>query len=272
MKRVSISIALGFVISLGCVAYSIVMFGDIRLFLNPAAALITFGGTLGTVVTAFPAYRLKTFGSVIKKAFQNERFDLNKDIEIIVALNDTVKKKGLLALESASELYANNDFLQRGVVLMLDGADEEDLRLALETETYFMQQRHQKGISMLEMIATTAPAFGLLGTYLGLIPMLNQLDDPTKLGPLMAIQLLTSLYGSFLANVIFTPIAKRLKTMSGEEVTRRELLIEGLVGILLRKNPRLIREQLNCFMKTRQQQSAKRSRGPQGKVFGRKAA
>ena len=272
MKKVSISIVLGFVISAGCIVFAIMMFGTLRLFINPASLLITFGGTLGTVVTAFPAYRLKTFGSVIKKAFQNEKFDLEKDIEVIVALNDTVKKKGLLALESASELYANNHFLQRGIVLMLDGADEEDLRLALETETYFMQQRHYKGISMLEMIASTAPAFGLLGTYLGLIPMLNQLDDPTKLGPLMSIQLLTSLYGSFLANVIFTPMAKRLKTMNGEEVTRRELLIEGLVGILLRKNPRLIREQLNCFMKTRQQQNTKRDRGPQSKAFGKRAA
>jgi chemotaxis protein MotA len=215
---------------------------------------------------------LKTFGSVIKKAFQNEKFDLERDIEIIVELNDIVKKKGLLSLESASELYANNDFLQRGVALMLDGADEEDLRSALETETYFMQQRHQKGVAMLEMIATIAPAFGLLGTYLGLIPMLNQLDDPTKLGPLMSIQLLTSLYGSFLANVIFTPLAKRLKTMDGEEVTRREVLIEGLIGILLRKNPRLIREQLNCYRMTKQQQNAKRGRGPQAKVFGKRAA
>lgn len=272
MKKLSISIVIGFMISITCVAFSIMLFGELSLFLNAASALITVGGTFGTVVTAFPTYRLKTFGAVVKKAAENEKYDLNKDIEIIVSLNDIVKKKGLLALESASELYAGDAFLQRGIVLMLDGADEEDLRLALETETYFMQQRHQKGTSMLEMIASTAPAFGLLGTYLGLIPMLNQLDDPTKLGPLMAVQLLTSLYGSFLANVIFSPLAKRLKTMNGEEVTRRELLIEGLVGILLRKNPRLIREQLNCYMKTKQQQKTRRNRGAQGKVFGKKAA
>jgi chemotaxis protein MotA len=234
-----------------------------QTFMNASAAVITFGGTFGTIVLAFPMNRLKTLPSVIKKGFTAESFNLEKDIETIVSLNDIVKRKGLLALESATDLYADNLFLQRGITLMLDGVDEEDLRSALETETYFMQKRHQTGISMLEMISTMGPAFGLLGTYLGMIPMLKSMDDPSTLGPLMAVQLLTSLYGSFLANVIFTPLAKRLKTMDSDEVMRRELLIEGLVGILLRKNPRLIREQLNCFVRTRQDQASKRGKKEQ---------
>lgn len=263
MKKISIPALVGLSIGLACIFGSIFLFSNLQLFMSASAAVITFGGTFGTIVLAFPMNRLKTLPSVIKKGFQTEKFDLEKDIETIVSLNDIVKRKGLLALESATELYAENLFLQRGITLMLDGVDEEDLRSALETETYFMQQRHQKGVAMLEMISTMAPAFGLLGTYLGMIPMLSSMDDPTTLGPLMALQLLTSLYGSFLANVIFTPLARRLKTMSGDEVMRRELLIEGLVGILLRKNPRLIREQLNCFIRTKQQQSNKRGKKEQ---------
>ena len=140
----------------------------------------------------------------------------------------------------------------------MDGTDEDKLRDSLESETYFMQQRHQKGIAMVEMIANTRPALGLLGTYIGLIPMLTNLDDPTKLGPLMALELVTSFYGSFLSNLIFSPIAKRLKLLNREEVSRRELMTEGLVGILMHKNPRIIREELNFFLAAREVDSRKR--------------
>lgn len=125
--------------------------------------------------------------------------------------------------------------------------DEEQLRNLLEGSTYFMKQRHQKNASMFDMIGATAPALGLLGTYVGLIPMLNNLDDPASLGPMMALELVSSFYGAFIAYVIFSPLAKRLKNMSKEEVIRRDILIEGLASIQQGKNPNLIKEELYAF-------------------------
>lgn len=268
VSKMSKAIITGLVISLTCIAASIVMSGDLKLFLNWPSVFITIGGTTGVMVTAFPAHRLKGLGAVLRKAFKSDKYDIEKDIETILTLSELVKKKGMLALESEPKLYEDDDYLKRGITLMLDGTHEEDLRSSLDTETYFMQQRHLKGVAMVEMIASTTPALGLLGTYIGLIPMLTSLDDPTKLGPLMAIELVTSFYGSFLANLIFAPLAKRLRIMNGEEVSRREILLEGLVGILLRKNPRLMREELMCFVRTRQ---IKRG-GLQRKLAGGRAA
>ncbi len=257
-SRLSVGIVFGLMLSLALIGASMFLAGDIRLFFNLPSFFITVGGTTGVMITAFPFSRLKTLGSVLKKAFVIEKFDLQKDIDVIVALDELGKRKGLLSLEGATELYEGNDFIKRGITLIMDGADEDKLRDSLESETYFMQQRHQKGVAMVEMIANTTPALGLLGTYIGLIPMLTSLDDPTKLGPLMAVELVTSFYGSFIANLIFSPIAKRLKLLNRDEVSRRDLMTEGLVGILMHKNPRIIREELNFFLASREVDTQKR--------------
>ena len=151
-------------------------------------------------------------------------------------------------MEDTIDRYTDDAFIQRGIRLIVDGADEEQLRNALEGATYFMKQRHQKGAAMVNMIAATAPALGLVGTYVGLIPMLNNLDDPSTLGPMMALELVSSFYGGFMAYVIFSPLAKRLRFLSEEEETRRDLLVEGLAAIQQGKNPKLIKEELFAYM------------------------
>lgn len=195
---------------------------------------------------AFPPQRLKTIGTVTKKAFSKADFDLKKDIVSLVRCAEISRRDGLLALENHLNDLTDDAFLKMGIQYIVDGADEDQLRNLLEGSTYFMKQRHQKGAAMLDMIAATAPALGLLGTYVGLIPMLNNLDDASTLGPMMALELVSSFYGAFVAYVIFSPLAKRLKFINKEE-TRRELLIEGLAGIQQGKNPRLIREELQAF-------------------------
>lgn len=238
---------LGLVIGVSFVVGAIIVTGEPSLFWNLPSAFIIFGGTLGAVIVAFPPKRLKTFIPVIKRSFQKDRFDYKADILTILKFAEVSRKEGLLALEDFIDEYTNDEFLKRGIRLIVDGADESTLRNLLAGSTYFMKQRHQKGANMLDMIAATSPALGLLGTYVGLIPMLNNLDDPTALGPMMALELVSSFYGAFVAYVIFSPLAKRLKSMSKEEVARRELLIEGLAAILMGKNPKLIREELSAY-------------------------
>jgi len=250
MRRISKLALVGFAIGIINILYSIKLSGDLSTFLNWPSVFITIGGTLGAVVVSFPWKRLKTLGAVMKKAFVNDKYDLKKDIDTIVALSEVFRREGLLALEEVIDQYTDDEFLKKGVLLLVDGADKDQLRTLLQSEIYFTQQRHRKGHAMLDMIASTAPSLGLLGTYIGLIPMLQNLEDPTKLGPLMAIELVTSFYGAFLAYIIFAPMSRRLKAMSEDEITRKELIIEGLTAIQEGKNPRIIRAELiTCISK-----------------------
>jgi chemotaxis protein MotA len=226
---------------------SIIVSGEPGSFWNLPSAFIIMGGTVGSVIVAFPPKRLKTLMPVMKKAFKKDNYDIKEDIRTIVSLSEIARRQGFLALEDYIA-QTNDEFLKKGLQLIVDGAEEEQLRDSLEGATYFMRQRHNKGANMLGMIAATAPALGLLGTYIGLIPMLNNLDDPTKLGPMMALELVSSFYGAFIAYVVFSPLSKRLKFMSEEEETRRELLIEGLAAIQQGQNPKFVREKLATYM------------------------
>lgn len=241
------STLIGLVFGASLIVGSVFVSGHAELFWNVPSAFIIFGGTIGATVMAFPPERLKTIGTVIKKAFSKERYDLKKDISALVRCAEISRKDGLLALENHIDELTDDSFLKQGIQYIIDGADEEQLRNLLEGSTYFMKQRHHKGAAMLDMIAATAPALGLLGTYVGLIPMLNNLDDASTLGPMMALELVSSFYGAFVAYVVFAPMAKRLKFMNREEETRRELLIEGLADIQQGKNPRIIKEELLAY-------------------------
>lgn len=241
------STLIGLLISIGFVVGGVITTGQPKSFWNVPSAFIILGGTLGAVVVAFPPKRLKTLGPVMKRSFKKDNYDLKEDILALVKIAEVSRKSGLLSLEDCVGDYTDDPFIKKGVLLIVDGADEEQLRNLLEGSTYFMKQRHQNGAAMLSMIATTAPALGLLGTYVGLIPMLNSLEDPSTLGPMMALELVSSFYGAFIAYVIFSPMSKRLKLMSKDEESRRELLIEGLAGIQQGKNPNLLKEELLAY-------------------------
>lgn len=248
MSKFGKSTLIGLVGSILFIVTSVIATGMPKAFWNLPSALITIGGTLGSVVIAFPPKRLKRLGSVMRSSFAKDKSNLVEDAECLAKLAEISRKEGLLSLEEHLDEYTEDTFIKKGIQLIVDGSDEDQLRNILEGSTYFMKQRHQKGVAMLDMIAATAPALGLLGTYVGLIPMLNSLEDPTTLGPMMALELVSSFYGAFIAYVIFSPLAKRLKLMSKEEASRREILIEGLASIQQGKNPHLIREELYAYI------------------------
>ncbi|MDU6263136.1 MAG: MotA/TolQ/ExbB proton channel family protein [Anaerocolumna aminovalerica] len=247
MSRIAKTTIIGLILNLGFMLSGIVTSGQPWLFWNVPSFFIIVGGTIGSFVMAFPPSQLKTVGGVMKKAFKKDEYNIEEDIAALVKLAEISRREGLLTLEDHIDQYTDDEFVKRGIMLIVDGADEEQLRNLLEGATYFMKQRHQKGAAMLDMIAATAPALGLVGTYVGLIPMLTNLDDPTSLGPNMALELVSSFYGGFIANIIFGPLAKRLKIMSKEEATRRDVLIEGIAAIQQGKNPKLIKEELYAY-------------------------
>lgn len=253
MSRLSKSTLIGIIMNVTFMVSSIFISHHQKMFVNFPSLFITVGGTLGSCVMAFPPKRLKELWPTIKKAFTRDDYDVQEDINTLVTFSEISRREGLLTLEDIVEEHTDDEFIRRGIRLIVDGADEDQLRNALEGAMYFMKQRHQKGAALLDMIAATAPALGLLGTYVGLIPMLNSLDNPETLGPMMALELISSFYGSFIAYVLFSPLAKRLKIMSGEEESRKEVLIEGLAAIQQGKNPKLIREELYAYMNIKEE-------------------
>ncbi len=242
---------LGLVICIVLVVISIII-GDqgvsaIITFLNAPSAMITFGGAFCCVLAAYtlPDFiaGLKAFGLVFKLSEMNMPDVIRKIIE----LSNVARKEGLLSLEEASA-ELEDPFLKKGVLLIVDGTDPELVRAIMETELTSVDSRHRKKIAFWDDLGAMGPAWGMIGTLIGLINMLQQMNDPSSIGPSMAVALITTLYGSMLANWICFPIAAKLKSKNDEELVIKEIMIEGLLSIQAGENPRVIEEKLKSFL------------------------
>lgn len=221
--------------------------GGVMLFIDLPSVMITFGGALASLLIATPLHKIISSFKTAKLAFEVQ--DLNPGIIIkqIIDLAFIARKEGLLALEEMAQTM-DDEFLKKGILLIVDGTDPELVRSILETELAFVEGRHSDHQSFWETVGSLGPAWGMIGTLIGLIAMLDNLDDPSTLGPNMSVALITTLYGSIIANFIADPIAKKLKSRSGEEVLLKEVMIEGLLSIQAGENPRIIEEKLKAFL------------------------
>ncbi|NBI07864.1 flagellar motor protein [Senegalia massiliensis] len=239
--------AIGFILGIAFIIYGILLSGDIITFLNLASILIVLGGTIAATFISFPLKKVTASIKVVKNAFTDKKSEQVEIIKEIINLANIARKEGLLALEDASE-DLSDDFLKKGILLIIDGTDPELVKNILETELIFIEDRHLEGQNIFETMATFSPAFGMIGTLIGLINMLQELDDPSTVGPNMAVALITTFYGTVLANLIFQPIANKLKGRSKKELAIKEMIIEGLLSIQAGENPRIIEEKLNTFI------------------------
>lgn len=234
-----------------CIVVSIMMVGSLGSFWDIPSVFIVLGGTIASTLISYRGKALKNLKTIYSKAFKKADLDLNKDIETIISISNVARREGLLALEDMLE-QVDNPFLKKGIMLIVDGTDTELIKNILETEVYFIQSRHSEGQAMINSMAAYAPAYGMIGTLIGLIIMLENLSDPDALGPGMAAALITTFYGVVLANLVFTPISKKLKAQSDAEALQKELYIEGLLSIQEGENPRIIRDKLNAFIARRE--------------------
>ena len=244
MDRASV---IGLVSGIVILVLAIMSGGSIGSFWDPASILITIGGTFTATLMS---YHLSTFLEVIKiakNAFTEKEEDLPGTINTIVEFADKARREGLLALDEDADAL-EDPFLQKGIRLVVDGTTPELVRNILETELVFITQRHKLGQSVFETMAVFAPAFGMLGTLIGLIQMLVNLDSPDAIGPGMATALVTTFYGSLIANVVCLPIANKLKNKSANEVYVKEAIIEGVLSIQSGDNPRIVQEKLKSFL------------------------
>lgn len=227
--------------------WAITKSGSLGDFIDPASFAITLGGTLAATMINYPWSRLKETIQIVRRVFTAHGEELPVLIQSLVSYAELARRDGLLALEDAAE-GAPDPFLRKGLGLVVDGVDQEMIRAILENDLVALEQRHRQGAGLFESMAQYAPAFGLVGTLIGLVQMLRSIESPSQIGPGMAVALLTTLYGALLANLIFLPIAGKLKVRSAEEMLRKEIVLEGILAIQAGDGPGVLLEKLNAFL------------------------
>lgn len=247
-----ITTLIGLVGCAGAVFYGIVS-GDqgmaaIQNFWDMPSFLIVIVGCLMCMMTMSDSIggfvnSLKSFLLTMKVAESNEAETIHK----IIDLANVARKEGLLQLEEAAG-DIDDDFLKKGIMLIVDGTDQELVSSILETELDCIEQRHNKVIGFWDSLAGMGPAWGMIGTLIGLINMLKLLDDPSSIGPNMAVALITTLYGSLIANWISIPVATKLRAKNRKEIMMKEVVCEGILSIQAGENPRVIEEKLKSFL------------------------
>ena len=241
---------LGIVICLGLVIFGIVAgngFGVIVNFLDLNSALITFGGALCSVMASNTMADFVGGLKSIALIFKDQNLNTPEVIKKIIDLSNVARKEGLLSLEEAAG-DLEDQFLKKGIMLVVDGTDPELVRGVMETEMISIDDRHKKKINFWSDLGAMGPAWGMIGTLVGLVNMLQAMDDPGAIGPAMAVALITTLYGSLLANWICTPVSAKLKVRNEEEMQGKTITIEGLLSIQAGENPRVIEEKLKSFL------------------------
>lgn len=245
-----IATILGIVGGIAVVIAAIFVGGDFATFFDVPAIFIVIGGTVAATFIRFPL--AKVFSALMlggRNAFTYKKIEAMGLIDEIADLADIIRKNGPLGLENVE---VSSDFLAKGVQYVTDGYDPEFIRETLERERDLYLERLEEGRAIFKAIGDAAPAFGMIGTIIGLVQMLANMDDPSSIGPAMAIALLTTLYGALIANLIALPIADKLGTKRKLEEVMQTLVIDGVMQVQDAKSPNLIREMLTSYLPEKQ--------------------
>lgn len=247
MKVLDFSTLFGLLMGLGLIVWAILIGGNPMVFWDFDSVLIVLGGVITGCVVHFSLRDLIDMIKHTGKAFRAHKYDPLEMIDTIVSFAEKARREGLLSLEDDTH-HLENDFLKKGIQLVVDGTDPALVRDIMETRLVFEEEGSKFYQDMYKFLANIAPAYGMLGTLIGLIQMLKTLDDPGKIAAGMGTAIITTLYGSFLANFLFIPLAGKLKVITDKEVLMKELMIEGLLSIQAGENPRIVEEKLKAFL------------------------
>lgn len=237
--HMDIATLLGLLLTFGLIVGSILIGGGLGAFIDVPSLLIVGGGTAAVSMIYFPMPDVIGAIKVAGNAFKNKVPAPEAQVELLVSCADKARKEGILALEGqiASIEYP---FTQRALRMLVDGIEAESLESMLYDELYAMDERHRSGAKIFSSLASAAPAMGMVGTLIGLVQMLQNMDDPSSIGPAMAVALLTTFYGALLANVVLTPLSGKLSHRNGAEVLVRNIVVKGVLGIAKGENPRVL--------------------------------
>ncbi|WP_027179103.1 motility protein A [Maridesulfovibrio bastinii] len=245
------STLIGMLVGLSLVVGAIFMGGAVNVFVNIPGMMIVIGGTLASVCVAFPFEEVLQAMIAGFKAFASRKVKVSEVVNIMVKVAEISRREGLIALEN---VQTENVVLRKACQLIADNADPELIRATLSIEISAMKRRHKIAQDVYKRLAGLAPAFGMLGTLIGLVQMLSNLQDPSSIGPAMAVAILTTFYGSLLATLLFIPIGAKLRARTLQEQLHLEIIFEGAKSILENNNPRLVYEKLSSFLAPKERQ------------------
>lgn len=260
---------IGLVLGFGAIFGGMMMEGG-----NPAALIkipaivIVIGGTIGAAMVSFPLPRMIGLVGVLMNAFFDKGHDPRHTADELVSMAEQSRREGLLSLEVKAQAISD-PFVKKGMLLMIDGTDPERLRAIMEIELAAREERHEGGIAVLEAMGGFAPTLGIMGTVLGLMTVLGNLSDPSTLGEHIASAFIATFFGLMTANLLYLPLANKLKARMKHEAHVGEMSLEGILAIQAGDNPRIVREKLNGFLSPKLRSAGD---GPGGQSGGRAAA
>lgn len=238
----------GLAIAVVAIFLSIIMGGgDPAALINVPSILVVFGGTAGAIIASFPLANVLKVHTVVLKSVFGVPGDPAKTIKDLVGYAEVARREGILSLENHVE-DMDDPFIVRGIKMAVDGTDPELIRTILDTELEALMDRHAQGKAILDTVGRMAPAFGMIGTLMGLIFMLQNMDDPSAIGPGMAVALITTMYGALIANVVTGPLAEKLGANDTEEVLLKTIVIAGVMSIQSGDNPRVVESKLLTYL------------------------
>ncbi len=263
-QRVDVATIIGFLIGLGAIFFAIWYRGKFGAMTGGGAGttwygvfadwnsqwtsvLITLGGTFAAALVNYPAATIGRMFRIAARAFISAEYDPTDVIEQLIMLTRKARREGYLTLEK-EEKHIQNRFLKRGIQLIVDGASQDRVRSELLTEINFMRERHRVGQDLFDMLATYAPAFGMLGTIIGLIMLLGQIKNPGQITAGMATALLTTFWGLVFGYLIFMPLSGKLKKRSDEEVFIMQVITEGVLSMLAGENPMVMESKMKAYL------------------------
>jgi len=250
---VDIATIIGILVAFGLVVSAIG--GGLSSFIDPPSMLIVIGGTVGVLLVGYPLDKCLGVIGVIMKTFM---YKMDKGADVIaklVELAQTVRKDGILALESEVG-NIENKFLAKGLQMAIDGQEPSAIEDILYMEMDKVADRHTLGADMFTALGTYAPSMGMIGTLVGLVLMLQNMSDPSSIGPSMSIALLTTFYGALMANILFLPMSGKLKARSKDELLIHEIIIVGIQSLVAGENPRVMEQKLLGYLPPKQRKSS----------------
>jgi len=241
----------GIVLGIVLITTAIMRGNNPLIFFNMEAAFITVGGTIAATLIAYPFKDVRRLFHVVLNAFKRDIYPPSAFVETVLNLSKVFRAGGLKKLETEEESL-NNRYLRLGVELVVDGYDEKDIYSIMEKERIFLSLRHESGEMIFRSMAKFAPAFGMAGTLIGLIQMLQMLGNPDGMGAPLAQALVSTFYGLLLANLVFLPLAAKLKTRTDNEITLMRVILDGILGIYRKENPAKLKRHLNSILQPNQ--------------------
>lgn len=251
-EAMDIATIIGTVVAIVLILVGILSKTSLMTFVDPASLLLVLGGSIAATLMCFPMGMVKKTFAIMRNVIFAKSIDPVEQVKALVKLAEVARRDGILSLENHLAEGEYDPFMVRGLRMAIDGQDPAVIQTAMDQEIETLMERHTVGKAVFDTLGKYAPAFGMLGTIMGLIIMLGAMDDPEALGPGMALALITTFYGSLFANVVFLPISDKLGVRSDEEIANKLLIVRGVMSIQSGDNPRIVQQKLLAFLNNHQ--------------------